>query len=108
MPGGSWTISMRTYTSEDIEALRAAMVNQIMSWQPLSAPVVAAMRTVPRPLFVPHAPAEQAYADDAGVTRRDAEGVATSSASAPWLVGRMLDQLDVRAGMRVLEIGGGT
>ena len=108
MPEGSWTISMRTYTSEDIEALRAAMVNQIMSWQPLSAPVAAAMRTVPRHLFVPHVPVEQAYADDAVVTRRDADGVATSSASAPWLVGRMLDQLDVRAGMRVLEIGGGT
>ncbi|MGH8791255.1 MAG: methyltransferase, FxLD system [Stackebrandtia sp.] len=90
------------------EALRAAMVDRINSWQPLSEAVADAMRKVPRHLFVPDASLKEAYTDDTVVTRRDAEGVATSSASAPWLVGKMLDQLQLRPGMRVLEIGAGT
>lgn len=90
------------------EQLRIAMVEQIMSWQPLSGVVAEAMRTVPRHVFVPDANIEQAYSNDTVVTRRDADGIATSSASGPWLVGRMLDQLDVRPGMNVLEIGAGT
>lgn len=88
--------------------LRHALVDKISSWQPLSEPVASAMRTVERHLFVPDAALEQAYADDTVVTRRDDDGLPTSSASAPWLVGRMLDQLQLRPGMRVLEIGAGT
>lgn len=85
------------------------MVEEINSWQPLSEPVTAAMRTVPRHLFVPQVSLEHAYADtDTVVTRSDDDGVATSSASAPWLVGLMLDQLQLRPGLRVLEIGAGT
>lgn len=90
------------------EALRNAMVDQIISWQPLPDPVVAAMRKVERHVFVPGVSPEEAYTDDTVVTRRDDGGVATSSATSPWLVGRMLDQLHLRPGRRVLEIGGGT
>ena len=81
---------------------------ELLGQQPLSDAVAAAMRTVERHLFVPNVSVEGAYRDDTVVTRRDGEGVATSSASAPWLVGLMLDQLEVGPGMRVLEIGGGT
>ncbi|MGH3587657.1 MAG: methyltransferase domain-containing protein, partial [Pseudonocardia sp.] len=42
------------------------------------------------------------------VTKRAADGTALSSASAPGVVAMMLDQLDVRSGHRVLEIGAGT
>lgn len=84
------------------------MVDKITSWQPLSEPVGSAMRTVERHLFVPDASLEQAYTDDTVVTRRGDDGIPSSSASAPWLVGRMLDQLQPRPGMRVLEIGAGT
>lgn len=35
-------------------------------------------------------------------------GHATSSSSAPWIMARMLDALDLEPGMRVLEIGTGT
>ncbi len=73
-----------------------------------SASVEMAMRAVPRHLFVPGVPVEDAYADEAIVTHRDAEGVAVSSASAPGVVAGMLDQLDVQPGHRVLEIGAGT
>jgi len=66
------------------------------------------MRAVPRHLFVPGVPPEDAYSSEAIVTHRDADGIAVSSASAPSAVAGMLDQLDVRPGNRVLEIGAGT
>ncbi len=66
------------------------------------------MRTVPRHLFLPGVSVEMAYAGDAVVTHRDAEGVAISSASEPGIVAMMLEQIDVRPGHRVLEIGAGT
>lgn len=72
------------------------------------ASVEAAMRAVPRHLFVPDATAERAYSDENIVTHRDADGVAVSSASAPGVVAGMLEQLDVQPGHRVLEIGAGT
>jgi protein-L-isoaspartate(D-aspartate) O-methyltransferase len=72
-------------------------------------PVHRALRAVPRHLFVPEVPLEEAYAaGKAVVTKRDARGAPLSSASAPGIVALMLDQLDVRAGHRVLEIGSGT
>lgn len=81
------------------------MVDKIVSRQPLSEPVATALRTVPRHVFVPQVPLQEAYRDTAVVTRRHPDGTALSSASAPWLVGLMLDQLEVRPGMRMLEVG---
>ncbi|MGH3836113.1 MAG: hypothetical protein ACRDSF_10470, partial [Pseudonocardiaceae bacterium] len=72
-----------------------------------TTPVEAAMRAVPRHLFVPDATAGRAYSQENIVTRRDADGVAVSSASAPGVVAGMLEQLDVQPGHRVLEIGAG-
>jgi hypothetical protein len=72
-------------------------------------PVHQALRAVRRHLFVPEVPLEEAYAvRSAVVTKRDPHGVPLSSASAPSIVALMLDQLDVRPGQRVLEIGSGT
>jgi protein-L-isoaspartate(D-aspartate) O-methyltransferase len=89
--------------------LRAAMVDWLRDHGLAgSARVEAAMRAVPRHLFVPDVTVERAYAQDVVVTRRDADGVAVSSASAPGVVAGMLDQLDVRPGHRVLEVGAGT
>ncbi len=48
------------------------------------------------------------YSDEALITRRDAEGNPTSSASQPSVVAMMLEALDLGPGMRVLEIGAGT
>jgi protein-L-isoaspartate(D-aspartate) O-methyltransferase len=91
------------------ELLRMAMVDQLCGRRGVrTVPVEAAMRAVPRHLFVPDATVERAYADEAVVTHRDAEGVAVSSASAPGVVAGMLEQLDVQPGHRVLEIGAGT
>lgn len=66
------------------------------------------MLAVPRHRFVPEAALRAAYADDVFVTKRNNEGDALSSASQPAIVAEMLEQLDVRPGHRVLEIGAGT
>jgi len=69
--------------------------------------VLDAFARVPRHLFLPGVSLDAAYTDDAIVTR-DEGGVPTSSSSQPSLMARMLAQLDVRAGQRVLEVGAGT
>jgi protein-L-isoaspartate(D-aspartate) O-methyltransferase len=70
--------------------------------------IAAALRDVPRHLFLPHLPPEEAYLDDAIVTKRDADGQPISSSSQPAIMAIMLDQLDLARGQRVLEIGAGT
>jgi protein-L-isoaspartate(D-aspartate) O-methyltransferase len=72
-----------------------------------SAAVEEAFRAVPRHLFLPGLAVAEAYADEA-VAVQFAEGVATSSASQPSMMAIMLEQLDLRPGHRVLEIGAGT
>jgi protein-L-isoaspartate(D-aspartate) O-methyltransferase len=73
-----------------------------------SQPVEAALRAVPRHLFVPGATLSAAYANDVVVAKRDSSSVPISSASQPSMVARMLEQMQVTPGMRILEIGAGT
>jgi protein-L-isoaspartate(D-aspartate) O-methyltransferase len=70
--------------------------------------VAQALRSVPRHLFLPGVPPEEAYTDEAIVTKRDSDGSPVSSSSQPGLMAHMLDQLDLTPGHRVLEIGAGT
>jgi protein-L-isoaspartate(D-aspartate) O-methyltransferase len=72
-----------------------------------SAAVEEAFRAVPRHLFLPRLAVADAYADEA-VAVQFTDGVATSSASQPSMMAIMLEQLDLRPGHRVLEIGAGT
>ncbi len=71
-----------------------------------------AMRRVPREYFVPEIAQrdglERVYADDALITKRGSQGQPLSSSSAPSMMAIMLEQLDLRSGLRVLEIGTGT
>ncbi|HEY6744632.1 MAG TPA: methyltransferase, FxLD system [Mycobacteriales bacterium] len=70
--------------------------------------IAAALRAVPRHLFLPGVDAAVVYSDEAVPTRWSADGRPTSSSSQPAVVAAMLEQLDVRPGHRVLEIGSGT
>jgi len=88
--------------------LRAAMVDRLRDHGLVRTTAVeAAMRAVPRHVFVPASRLDDAYASGPIVTHRDSDGVAISSLSAPGVVAAMLEQLDVRPGHRVLEIGAG-
>lgn len=87
---------------------RTALVDDLVaSGRIRSAAVERAFRAVPRHLFLPAAPTAAAYADEAVAVQR-VGGIATSSASQPSMVAIMLEQLDLRPGHRVLEIGAGT
>ena len=98
-----------TVADSDLSRLQDRMVTSVTaSGRPVSDAVVAAMRAVPRHLFLPELPAELAYRNEAIVTRRGADGQPTSSSSQPTIMAYMLDQLHVGPGQRVLEIGAGT
>ena len=77
-----------------------------------SKAVRKAFSTVPRELFVPEVAQreglERVYADAALVTRQSTQGTALSSSSQPAIMAEMLECLDLRPGLRVLEIGTGT
>jgi protein-L-isoaspartate(D-aspartate) O-methyltransferase len=93
-----------------VEARRLAdrLVAELVAAGAIATPAVEeAMRAVPRHLFVPNIPIADAYANEAIPTKLF-EGRAVSSASQPQIVAGMLEQLDLRAGQRVLEIGAGT
>jgi len=69
--------------------------------------VEAAFRAIPRHIFLPDAPLETVYANDAIPTKKR-DGVAISSSSQPTVMAVMLEQLDLQPGQRVLEVGAGT
>ncbi|WP_214370843.1 methyltransferase, FxLD system [Pseudonocardia sp. H11422] len=90
------------------ERARSRLVAALCREARVCTPAVAeAFATVPRHLFLPETPVEAAYADEAVATKY-ADGVAVSSASQPSMMAIMLEQLGLRPGHRVLEIGAGT
>ncbi|MFC0039531.1 methyltransferase, FxLD system [Actinomadura rayongensis] len=105
-------MSVDTMGSED---LRNAMVDRLAADHTakglvLRPEVEAALRTVPRELYAPGVPAEEAYENTAIVTKRRGDE-SISSVSAPFLIAEMIgqaaDALDGLEGRHVLEIGSG-
>ena len=95
--------------SDSLAQLREDLATRVVTANRIgSGHVAAALRAVPRHLFLPDLPPEATYADDAIVTKRDQGGQAISSSSQPAIMAIMLDQLDLASGQRVLEIGAGT
>lgn len=90
---------------EDLAELRDRLAARVGAG---NAAVEAALRAVPRHLFVPGVAPEDAYQDEAIVTKRDDDGRPVSSSSQPAIMAIMLAQLDLAPGQRVLEIGAGT
>jgi protein-L-isoaspartate(D-aspartate) O-methyltransferase len=84
-----------------------AFVERLRQAAPSPEPILDAFARVPRHRFLPDVPLDDAYRDDAVVTRHE-RGIPTSSSSQPSLMARMLALLDVQPGQRVLEIGTGT
>lgn len=70
--------------------------------------VETAFRQVPRHLFLPDVGLAEAYADEPVYTKLEADGTRISAASQPTIVARMLEQLDIQPGNRLLELGAAT
>ena len=73
-----------------------------------ASPVDRAFRTVKRHWFLPETHLDEVYSDVAVVTHRRLDGVPVSSSSQPSIMARMLRQLEVLPGHRVLEVGAAT
>lgn len=69
--------------------------------------VTEAFLRVPRHLFLPGVPLQEAYQDEA-IPTKVVDGEAVSSSSQPAIMAIMLEQLVPAPGQRVLEIGAGT
>jgi len=94
---------------ETADAARARLASELRQRsRALSRPVLGAFATVPRHLFVPEVAPAAAYRDEAFVIKCGPDGVPVSSSSQPAMMAIMLDQLGLRPGHRVLEIGSGS
>jgi len=88
--------------------LRRQLTDQLTAAGTIRTPSVeAAFRAVPRHLCLPGVPVQDAYADTPVYVKTQGS-VAVSAASQPTIVAMMLEQLGVRPGDKILEIGAGT
>ncbi|MFE2179061.1 methyltransferase, FxLD system [Streptomyces sp. NPDC059455] len=99
----------QTQHPDAIDQLREQMIAKLRELKALRTDAVEqAFRAVPRHLFLPEVPLEKAYAAEYSLTtKRDEQGVSLSSVSAARIQAFMLEQADIRPGMRVLEVGSG-
>ena len=93
--------------------LRARLVDALQRGAWIRSPQVRdAFLATPRELFLPEVAEreglEAVYRDEAIVTKRSRQGLPLSSSSQPAIMALMLEQLELAAGMRVLEVGAGT
>ncbi|WP_228922113.1 methyltransferase, FxLD system [Streptomyces sp. DH7] len=98
-----------TVEPDEATRLRNKVVDELRAGGDISSPEIeAVMRKVPRHAFIPDTPLDKAYDTYAAViTKTDEHGVQLSSVSAPQIQAMMLEQAQVKPGMRVLEIGSG-
>lgn len=98
-----------TVEPDEATRLRNKVVDELRAGGDISSPEIeAVMRKVHRHAFIPDTPLDKAYDTYAAViTKTDEHGVQLSSVSAPQIQAMMLEQAQVRPGMRVLEIGSG-
>lgn len=92
-----------------VVALKAQLLDKLKQAGLFRAEGVrAAFDAVPRHLFLPHLSLEEAYEDKAVGIKHDKSGLLTSSASQPTMMAIMLNQLGLKDGDNVLEIGTAT
>ena len=93
---------------DGVSALHQALVDHLISGGCIRRPQIeAASRAVPRHQFHPEVALEQVYHDEAVPTKRLGDQMVSSS-SQPAVMAVMLEQLQLKPGHRVLEIGAGT
>ncbi|MEU7002668.1 methyltransferase, FxLD system [Nonomuraea sp. NPDC046570] len=91
------------------DQLRAELADRLCAHDVLRTPAVeAAFRHIPRHVFLPDLPLDQAYADSPVYIKQDAFGANISAASQPWIVAAMLEQLAPQPGDSIMEVGAGT
>ncbi len=103
------TVSAVTSDAPSAEQLRAELVARLrdQGWLQTSR-VERAFAVLERHRFLPGVDLKTAYAPQVVVTKRATDGSAVSSASNPNIVAVQLEDLHVRPGHRVLEIGAAT
>ncbi len=96
-------------TEPSATELRARLVAYLLREGAIRSPeLVRAFAEVPRELFLPpDIPLARVYADEAIVVKWDENNQPTSSSTQPLLMADMLETLQIKPGMRVLEIGAG-
>ncbi|MEP7025104.1 MAG: methyltransferase, FxLD system, partial [Actinomycetota bacterium] len=78
-------------TTAAADRLRSSLVDVLHDRGTVRTPQIeAALRMVPRHLFLPAASLDEAYADGPVVTKRDGAGVVISTASQPSMIALML------------------
>jgi protein-L-isoaspartate(D-aspartate) O-methyltransferase len=92
---------MRRRTESDWTELRRRMVNRLQATEDLSPLALQALGAVPRHRFVPAAERDNSYHN------RPLPIGLGQTISQPYMVGWLVDALELRPGMRVLEIGSG-
>lgn len=98
----------RPFDHEQARRLHRALLDRLEQEGMLGDRAIAtAFDEVPRHHFLPGHPLEQIYADQAVAIKREGEEWLSSS-SQPAMMAIMLNQLGLRPGQRVLEIGAGT
>ncbi len=105
--------TLRDVTTDTVDETRAEVLRQKLlhhlreQGNVVNDRVAAAFAAVPRHRFLPDTSLDDAYADDAVITKRNDRGHPVSSVSAPWVQARMLELSGLGSGMRALEIGSG-
>jgi len=98
-------------TGDDADELLAARTRLAESLQArgmAGEAVRAAFLAVPRHVFLSPELAPEAYEDKAIAIKSGADGIPVSASSQPAIMAIMLEQLELAAGHRVLEIGTGS
>lgn len=95
-------------TQGNADALHQALVDTLKNSGYISSPSVeTAFRAVPRHLFLPGIPLNTVYSDRSIPTKQQ-DGMTLSSSSQPAIMAVMLEDLALKHGHHVLEIGAGT
>src|SRR5918995_1381193 len=89
------------------QARRAMVDSQLRTFDVFDIPVLAAMEAVPRERFVPAGRESLAYIDQDIPVSDGIAGVERRFMLKPMVLGRMLQALDIEAGVKALDVACG-